>query len=168
MVTLMLGIMGRGLERATFCRGVELSYCLVTVRALTETWYQECEQRLIILLLSICYRSDFLWSCLSVSVESRRSLKHTARDLRAKTLQNHELNMSEEGAEAAAPAQDQNQGFFTGNIMNFGRPKFDFRQENPLEALKAFKKKCGYIFKGRLVNISNERKCILVQDWLGP
>ena len=76
--------------------------------------------------------------------------------------------MSEEGAEAAAPAQDQNQGFFTGNIMNFERPKFDSRQENRLEALKAFKKKCGYIFKGSLVNISNERKCILVQDWLGP
>ena len=52
--------------------------------------------------------------------------------------------------------------------MNFERPKFDFRQENRLEALKAFKKKCGYIFKGSLVNISNERKCILVQDWLGP
>ena len=44
---------GKGLERATFCHGVELSYCLVTVRALTETWYQECEQTLIILLLSI-------------------------------------------------------------------------------------------------------------------
>ena len=115
----------KGLERATFCHGVELSYCLVTVRALTETWYQECEQTLIILLLSICYRSDFLWSCLSVSVESRRSVKHTAWDLRAKTLQNHELNMSEEGAEAAAPAQDQIQGFFTGNIMNFEWPKFD-------------------------------------------
>ena len=27
---------------------------------------------------------------------------------------------------------------------------------------------CGYIFKGSLVNISEERKCILVQDWLGP
>ena len=71
-------------------------------------------------------------------------------------------------SQAAAPAQDQNQGFFTGNIMNFERPKFDSRQENRLEALKAFKKKCGYIFKGSLVNISNERKCILVQDWLGP
>ena len=34
--------------------------------------------------------------------------------------------------------------------------------------MKAFKKKCGYIFKGSLVNISDERKCILVQDWLGP
>ena len=43
----MLGIMGRG------SRVVELSYCLVTVRALTETCYQECEQMLIILLLSI-------------------------------------------------------------------------------------------------------------------
>ena len=51
-----------------------------------------------------------------------RSLKHTSWDLRAKTLQNFELNMSEEGAKAAAPAQDQNQGFFTGNIMNFERP----------------------------------------------
>ena len=51
---------GKGLERATFCHGVELSYCLITVRALTQTWYQECEQTLIILLLSICYRSDFL------------------------------------------------------------------------------------------------------------
>ena len=28
---------GKGLERATFCHGVELSYYLVTVRALTET-----------------------------------------------------------------------------------------------------------------------------------
>ena len=28
---------GKGLERATFCHGVELSYCLVTVGALTET-----------------------------------------------------------------------------------------------------------------------------------
>ena len=28
---------GKGLKRATFCHGVELSYCLVTVRALTET-----------------------------------------------------------------------------------------------------------------------------------
>ena len=52
--------------------------------------------------------------------------------------------------------------------MNFERPKFNPRQENRLEALKAFKKKCGYIFKGSLVNISKERKCILVQDWLGP
>ena len=32
---------GRGLERATFCHGVELSYCLVTVRALTETSAEE-------------------------------------------------------------------------------------------------------------------------------
>ena len=29
---------GKGVERATFCHGVELSYCLVTVRALTETY----------------------------------------------------------------------------------------------------------------------------------
>ena len=29
--------LGKGLERATFCHGVELSYCLVTVIALTET-----------------------------------------------------------------------------------------------------------------------------------
>ena len=28
------------IERATFCHGVELSYCLVTVRALTETAYE--------------------------------------------------------------------------------------------------------------------------------
>ena len=41
--------------------------------------------------------------------------------------------MSEEGAAAAAPAQDQNQGFFTGNIMNFERNKFDSRRENRLE-----------------------------------
>ena len=53
-----------------------------------------------------------------------------------------------------------------GNIMNFERPKFNARQENRIEALKAFKKKCGYIFKGSLVNISEERKCILVQDWI--
>ena len=58
----MLGIMGRGLERATFGHGVQLSYCLVTVRALTETWYQECEQTLIILLLSI-WLSVVLFVC---------------------------------------------------------------------------------------------------------
>ena len=84
--------------------------------------------------------------CDLVCLESRRSLKRTARHLRAKTLQSHELDMSEEGVEAVALAQDQNQGFFTGNIMNFKRPKFHSRQENRLEALKAFKKKCGYIF----------------------
>ena len=66
-------------------------------------------------------------------------------------------------------AQDQNQGFFNGKIMNFERPKFDSRRDNRLEALKPFKKKCGYILKGSLVNISNERKCIfLVKDWLSP
>ncbi len=67
-----------------------------------------------------------------------------------------------------APAPDP--GHFTGHIMNFERPKLtNARQENRLEALKTFKKKllCGYIFKGSLVNISYERKCILVQDWLG-
>ena len=74
-------------------------------------------------------------------------------------------NMSDEGAEAA-PAQ--NAGFFTGNIMNFERPKFNRRLENRLVAIRAFEKKSGYIFKGSLVNISNERKCILEQDWLGP
>ena len=102
-----------------------------------------------------------------MNVETCRSLKHTTSGLRAKTPQNHELNMSQEGAEAAASAQYQNQGFFTGNIMNLSRPKFNSRRENWLEALKALKKKCGYILKGSLVNISNERKCILVQDWLG-
>ena len=74
--------------------------------------------------------------------------------------------MSKEEAEGAA-AQNSAANF-SGNIMNFERPKFNARQENRLEALKAFKKKCGYIFKGSLVNISEERKCILVQDWLGP
>ena len=55
------------------------------------------------------------------------------------------------------------------NTMNFERPKFNPRLENRLEALRAFKKNCGYIFKGSLVyNISNERKRILVQDRLGP
>ena len=74
--------------------------------------------------------------------------------------------MSDEEAEGA-PVQNP-AVHFSGNIMNFERPKFNARQENRLEALKAFKKKCGYIFKGSLVNISEERKCILVQDWLGP
>ena len=74
--------------------------------------------------------------------------------------------MSEEEAEGA-PAQNPAAHFF-GNIVNFEQPKFNARQENRLEALKAFKKKCGYIFKRSLVNISEERKCILVQDWLGP
>ena len=46
--------------------------------------------------------------------------------------------MSEEGAEAA-PAH--NAGFFTGNIMNFERPKFNRRLENRLVAIRAFEKK---------------------------
>ena len=46
--------------------------------------------------------------------------------------------MLEEGAEAA-PAQ--NAGFFTGNIMNFERPKFNRRLENRLVAIRAFQKK---------------------------
>ena len=60
--------------------------------------------------------------------------------------------MSDEGAEAA-PAQ--NTGFFTGNIMNFERPKFNRRLENRLVAIRAFKKKSGYIFKGSLVFITD-------------
>ena len=75
---------------------------------------------------------------------------------------------ADEREEHAAPALTQNAGFFTGNIMNFERPKFNAQQENRLEALKVFKKKSGYFFKGSLVNVSNERKCILVQDWLRP
>ena len=77
--------------------------------------------------------------------------------------------MTDGGAgQAVQQAPSPNPEIFTGNIMNFERPKFNAQQENRLEALKCFKKKCGYIFKGSLVNISNERKCILVQDWLGP
>ena len=76
--------------------------------------------------------------------------------------------MSDKGSEEhAPPALTPNPGFFTGNIMNFERPKFNAQQENHLEALKAFKKICRHIFKGSLVNISDKRKCILVQDWLG-
>ena len=82
-------------------------------------------------------------------------------------------NEGDEGAPAQNPAQGHAQNpadHFSGNIMNFERPNFNARQENRLEALKAFKKKCGYIFKGSLVNISHseERKCKLVQDRLGP
>ena len=55
------------------------------------------------------------------------------------------------GAEAG-PVQNP-AGFHNENIMNFKRPNFDpRRQENRLEALRTFKKKCGYIFKRSLVN----------------
>ena len=57
-----------------------------------------------------------------------------------------------EGAPAQNPA-----AHFSGNIINFEQPKFNACQENRLKALKAFKKKCGYILKGSLVNISEER-----------
>ena len=53
-----------------------------------------------------------------------------------------------EGAPAQNPA-----AHFSGNIINFEQTKFNAR----LKALKAFKKKCGYILKGSLVNISEER-----------
>ena len=72
-----------------------------------------------------------------------------------------------DGEAEAAPAENL-AAHFSGNIMNFERPKFNARQENRLKALKAFKKKCGYILKGSQVTKSEERKCILVQDWLGP
>ena len=69
----------------------------------------------------------------------------------------------------AGPVQNP-AGFHNENIMNFKRPNFDpRRQENRLEALRTFKKKCGYIFKKKSCeSVSKERKCILVQDWLGP
>ena len=56
--------------------------------------------------------------------------------------------MSDEEEEVAPPphpAQDHAHNpadHFSGNIMNFERPKFNARQENHLEALKALKKKC--------------------------
>ena len=71
--------------------------------------------------------------------------------------------MVDKEAEGAAA---QNPAHFSVNIMNFEQLKLNAHQEDCLEALKAFKKKYGYIFKGSLVNTSEERKCILVQDWL--
>ena len=41
-------------------------------------------------------------------------------------------------------------------------------QRNRFEALKAFKKKCGYMFKASFVNLSEGKKCILVQDRVEP
>ena len=50
-------------------------------------------------------------------------------------------------------------GFHNRNNMNFKRPNFDSRcQENRLEALRTFKKKCGYIFKRILVNRFRAKK----------
>ena len=71
------------------------------------------------------------------------------------------------GAEAG-PVQNP-AGFHNENIVNFERLNIDSGlQENRLKALRIFKNKGGYIFKGSLCeSISNERKCILVQDWLG-
>ena len=46
--------------------------------------------------------------------------------------------MSNEETEGA-PVQNT-AAHFSGNIMNFERPKFNRRQENRLKALKAFKK----------------------------
>ena len=80
------------------------------------------------------------------------------------------LNNMTDGS-AGQPVQqapNPNPEIFTGNIMNFEKRKFNAQQENRLEGLKCFKTKCGYIFEGSLMNISNERKCILVQEWLGP
>ena len=52
----------------------------------------------------------------------------------------------------AGPVQNP-AGFHNENIMNFKRPNFDSRrQENRLEALRIFKKKCRYIFKRSVVN----------------
>ena len=71
--------------------------------------------------------------------------------------------MKHVGAEAG-PVQNS-AGFHNENIVNFKRPNMDSeRQENRLKALRIFKNKCGYIF---IESISNEWKCILVQEWLG-
>ena len=48
-----------------------------------------------------------------------------------------------------------NPEIFTGNILNFERPKLNAQQENRLEALKCLKKKCAYM-SGSIVNISKE------------
>ena len=75
--------------------------------------------------------------------------------------------MTDGGAgQAVQQAPSPNPEIFTGNIMNFEQPKFNAQQENRLEALKCFKKKCGYIFKGSLVNISNERKLKIAFLWI--
>lgn len=50
--------------------------------------------------------------------------------------------------------------YFTGNVMKFERPRFSANQENQIEAFKGFEKKCNYIFRGSLVNISDQRTCI--------
>ena len=71
--------------------------------------------------------------------------------------------MVDEEAEGAAV---QNPAAHFSVNMNFEQLKLNAHPEDCLEALKAFKKKYGYIFKGSLVNTSEERKCILVQDWL--
>ena len=55
--------------------------------------------------------------------------------------------MSDEEPEGA-PAQNP-AAHFSVNIMNLKQPKINTRQENRLEALKAFKKKCGYVYKDK-------------------
>ena len=52
--------------------------------------------------------------------------------------------MTDGGAgQAVQQAPSPNPEIFTGKIMNFERPQFNAQQENRLEALKCFKKKCG-------------------------
>ena len=141
----MLGIMGRGLrELRSF-----MAWSWVTVLLLLELSPIHGTRSVNKRWLFCCYRSAIdLTFCdlVCLRVWNLVDLSNILPEIFAPKP----CKMSEEGAEAVAPAQDQNQGFFTGNIMNFERPKFDSRRENRLEALKAFKKKCGYIFKGSL------------------
>ena len=83
-----------------------------------------------------------------------------------KPLQNRELNISGKGAEAATQLKTQDFSRLTSRTSN-DQSSIHARKSASKHA-GAFKQKCGNIFKGSLLNISNARECIEVQDWLGP
>ena len=151
-------------------------------RYTSKTWYQKLKKTQIILLLLVCWLSVTpfgVWVCECACMESRRNTECTCNFARrpdgdsifftgvffffcANSLEFSCLlwqpvinffaaTVKHVGAEAG-PVQNP-AGFHNENIMNFKRPNFDSRrQENRLEALRTFKKKCGYIFKRSLVN----------------
>ena len=143
----------------------ELLLQIVTVKR-SKTWYRELNSHWIF----CCHRSGDFLRLESVSVESRRNItaytsspQNPAKPrgwvdrvfiticansleflcLLKQTLINFSLAAVKHlGRRCRNCGPGQIPGFYTGNIMNFERTKFDSCRDNSLEALRAVEKKC--------------------------
>ena len=71
--------------------------------------------------------------------------------------------MSEEGAEAAAPAQ-----FLYWYYHELRATQARFPPGESARSIESLQKEMWLHLQRKSCEYSNERKCILVQDWLGP